>query len=156
MIHNFGIKFFKTVNKSTKSANLLNKILGVIFASKSIGYESKNILCFPVGWVGFVTIPTDWWVSLSCLGLETEVYETLGLVLVEVLGVLKKQNFWIWISSLHFPIGIGHRRYQKKFQLSRWSGTIPTGTPKSGSDPFISEKKSLGLISTCSDSRFQR
>ena len=62
------------------------------------------------------------------------------------LGVFKKLNFWIWISSLHFPIRIGHRRYQKKIQLSRWSGTIPTGTPKSGSDSFISEKKIVQIV----------
>ena len=29
----------------------------------------------------------------------------------------------------------------KKIQLSRLSGTIPTGNPKSGSGPFISEKQ---------------
>ena len=42
------------------------------------------------------------------------------------------------------------------------SGTIPTGNPKSGSDPFISEKKFVQIVgfmvfkSTGLDSRFQR
>ena len=42
VIHTFRIKF-------TQIANLLNRIIGANFASKSFGYKPKNILCFPGG-----------------------------------------------------------------------------------------------------------
>ena len=58
-------------------------------------------------------------------------------------GVQKKQNFWIWISWQHFPIRIGHMRYHKKFKLSRWSETIPTGTSIWG---LKNGRKSLKLL----------
>ena len=32
------------------------------------------------------------------------------------------------MGSLHFPIAFGHVMHQKKFQLSRWSGSSPSGT----------------------------
>ena len=42
-----GYNFFETHEKTPKIVKLLTNILGAIFASNPVGYEPKNIFCFP-------------------------------------------------------------------------------------------------------------
>ena len=57
------------------------------------------------------------------------------------MGVFKNTIFFNLNQLTAFSHQNRSQEIPKKFQLSRWSGTIPTGTPKSGSCPFISEEK---------------